>query len=86
MPGESLEVPTVVGETMGGVIGVEGAPDAAYVPGFDINSFAIATPQIRIGGFKGTEFIIRYIAFDAGDHVAVAGQGSVKGLKGRLTV
>ena len=74
----------VVGDTEGGVIGVEGAPDAVYVPGFDINSFAIATPQIRIGGFKGTEFIIRYIALDVGD--VELGNMSLLGLGGRHSI
>ena len=82
--GGSLDVPTVVGETVGGVIDVDGGPDPNYVPGFDINSFAIATPQIRIGGFKGTEFIIRYIAFDAGD--VELGNMSLLGLGGRHSI
>lgn len=61
--GTSVEVPTVVGEPEGGVI----LPDIAYAPGFDINSFALAAPQIRIGAFKGTEALFRYIALDVGD-------------------
>jgi hypothetical protein len=73
-----------VGATEGGVIDVDGAPDEEYVPGFDINSFAIATPQIRIGGFKGTEFIIRYIALDVGD--VELGNMSLLGLGARHSI
>lgn len=78
--GESLEVPTVVGAPMGGAIPTEGLDQIMYPPGFDINSFAIAVPQIRIGAVKGTEAIIRYIAIDAGDtelgNISLVGVGA----------
>ena len=63
----SNPVPTVVGAAEGGVIPTTTPPGIAYAPGFDINSFALAVPQIRIGSFKGTEAVVRYIAIDAGD-------------------
>jgi len=82
--GESLSVPSVVGDTEGGVILVDGFPDAGYAPGFDINSFAVAVPQIRIGAVKGTEAVIRYIAFDAGD--VELGNMSLLGLGARHSI
>jgi hypothetical protein len=82
--GADLSVPTVVGDPEGGLIPTVVPPEIAYVPGFDINSFAIATPQIRIGGFRGTELIIRYIAFDAGD--VELGNMSLLGLGGRHSI
>lgn len=82
--GESLTVPTVVGDTVGDVIAVDGFPDANYVPGFDINSFAVAVPQIRIGAVKGTEAVIRYIALDAGD--VELGNMSLLGLGARHSI
>jgi hypothetical protein len=85
MPGESLEVPTVIGDTEGGVIDLDGDPHAEYVPGFDINSFAIAAPQIRIGGFKGTEAIFRFIPpLDVGD--VELGEMSLIGFGGRHSI
>jgi hypothetical protein len=60
-------VPTVVGDAEGGTIPTVNPPEIAYPPGFDINSFALTAPQIRIGAFKGTEAVLRYIAIDVGD-------------------
>ena len=74
MPGDnepidtaSLETPTVVGDPAGVVIETESLPYIATVPGFNMNSFALAVPQLRIGAYMGTEATIRYIAIDAGD-------------------
>ena len=78
--GASLEVPTVVGDTEGGVI----PPDIAYAPGFDINSFALAAPQVRIGAFMGTEALFRYVALDVGD--SEFGSMSLVGVGGRHSI
>jgi hypothetical protein len=66
-PIEDAWVPTVVGDTEGGTIPTTMPPEIVYAPGFDINSFALAVPQIRIGAFRGTEAVIRYISVDVGD-------------------
>jgi hypothetical protein len=64
----SLDVPTVVGDPEGGIIPTDAPPEIAYVPGFNINSFAVAVPQIRVGAVMGTEAIIRFIpAVEFGD-------------------
>lgn len=78
--GTSVDVPTVVGEPEGGVI----LPDIVYAPGFDINSFALAVPQLRIGAFKGTEALFRYIALDVGD--TEFGSMSLVGVGGRHSI
>lgn len=65
--GADLEVPTVVGDTEGGTIPTITPPEIAYAPGFDINSFGLATLQFRAGAYKGTEGIFRFIASDFGD-------------------
>lgn len=83
--GASLKVPTAVGDTEGGVIPTVAPPEIAYVPGFDINSFAVAVPQIRIGAVRGTEAVIRYIAFDAGGDVEL-GNMSLIGLGARHSI
>ena len=59
-------------------------PGIAYAPGFDINSFALAVPQVRIGAYKGTEAVIRYIALDVGD--VELGSVSLIGVGGRHSI
>ncbi len=82
---DSLEVPTVVGDTEGGTIDVDGGLDQAYVPGFDINSFAVAVPQLRIGAVKGTEAIIRFVPpLETGD--VELGDLSLFGIGGRHSI
>ena len=78
--GTSVDVPTVVGDAQGGTI----SPGADYAPGFDINSFALAVPQLRIGAFKGTEALFRYIALDVGD--TEFGSLSLVGVGGRHSI
>ena len=80
----SLTVPTVVGDTEGGIIPTTMPPEIAYAPGFDINSFALAVPQIRIGAFQGTEAVIRYIAVEAGD--TEFGSSSLVGVGARHSI
>ena len=82
--GADLYVPTVVGPTEGGTIPTGIPPEIAYVPGFELNSFALAVPQIRIGSFKGTEAIFRYIALDVGD--VELGNISLIGVGGRHSI
>jgi len=82
--GASLLVPTVVGDTEGGTIPTTVPPELVYAPGFDINSFALAVPQIRIGAYQGTEAVIRYIAIEAGD--TELGNMSLVGLGARHSI
>jgi hypothetical protein len=62
-----VEASTVVGP--GEAVVVDGVAGTAFAfpGGFDLNSFAIAVPQLRIGSIRGTEALIRYIAIDAGE-------------------
>ena len=66
-PETTVEAPTVVGP--GGAIIVPGDGGTAFPfpGGFNLASLALAAPQLRIGSFKGTEALIRYMAFDTGD-------------------
>ena len=67
-PETTVEAPTVIGS--GEAVVIENLQDSsafAFPGGFDLNSFALAVPQVRIGSFKGTEALIRYIALDVGD-------------------
>lgn len=38
-----------------------------FYGGFDVNSFALAVPQIKLSAYKGTEVMIRYFALDTGE-------------------
>lgn len=76
--GDLPEVPTIAGDTHAVVVEGESSTSFAYPGGFDLNSFAVAVPQIRIGTAKGTEALIRYIAIDVGD--AEIGNFSLLGL------
>lgn len=59
--------PTVVGS--GDVVTVPGSGGSTFTfpGGFNLNSFAIAVPQVDIGAVAGTEATIRFLAFDVGD-------------------
>ena len=66
-PETTVEAPTVVGP--GGAIIVPGDGGTAFPfpGGFNLASLALAAPQLRIGSFRGTEALIRYMVFDTGE-------------------
>ncbi|MFC1799568.1 DUF6588 family protein [Candidatus Eisenbacteria bacterium] len=67
-PETTTDAPTVVGP--GEAVEVENEAGAKFFfpGGFDLNSLALATPQIRFGAFKGTEGLIRFAAGVIGDN------------------
>lgn len=56
--------PTVVGSGKALIVEGDGGTAFAFPGGFDLNSFALAAPQLRAGGLFGTELILRYFAID----------------------
>jgi hypothetical protein len=76
-PVTTVTAPTVVGS--GEAVEVPGEAGTAFIfpGGFDLGSFALAVPQIRIGSYYGTEALLRYIVFDVGDNEL--GDGSLFG-------
>lgn len=66
-PEQTVEAPTVVGD--GGSIVVDGDANSQFTfpGGFDLNSFGVTVPQLRLGNYMGTEAVIRYFAIDMGD-------------------
>ncbi len=66
-PASTANAPTVVGD--GGAVIVEGDGGAqfAFPGGLDLNSFALIVPQLRVGGVMGSEALIRWASFEAGD-------------------
>ncbi len=65
-PAQTVEAPTIVG---GESVEVQGDNGTAYAfpGGFNLDAFALAVPQIRVGSIMGTEAVIRYFAMDTGD-------------------
>jgi hypothetical protein len=57
----------------------DGGTAFAFPGGFDVGSFAITAPQLRVGSVFGTEAMVRFIAFKIGDNdlgdVMLAGFG-----------
>jgi hypothetical protein len=66
-PSSSAEASTVVGPGEGVAIGGDGGTTFMFPGGFDLNSFALTVPQIRVGSYMGTEALFRYMASDLGD-------------------
>jgi len=66
-PETTVEASTVVGPIDAIIVPGDGGTTFAFPGGFDLASLALAAPQIRIGSFKGTEAVIRYLVYDTGD-------------------
>jgi hypothetical protein len=66
-PQQTVKAPTVVGDGDALIVTGDGGTKFAFPGGFDLNSFAIAVPQLRIGSIRGTQALIRYFAMDTGD-------------------
>ena len=66
-PEASVPVPTVVGSTGSVVVPGDGGTQFAFPGGFDVGSFALTAPQLRVGSVFGTEAMVRFIAFRIGD-------------------
>jgi hypothetical protein len=67
-PEQTVDAPTIIGD--GAAVIVVNNDTGAEFPfpgGFDLNSFALAVPQLRIGSYMGTEALVRYIAINTGD-------------------
>jgi hypothetical protein len=68
-PVTHADAPTVVGSEKALIVEGDGGTAFAFPGGLNLNSFALAAPQLRAGGLFGTEVILRYFAID------VAGSG-----------
>lgn len=67
LPVQHVEAPTVVGPGEAKEVSGQGGTSYKFPGGFDLNSFAIAVPQLRIGSVFGTEAIFRYFSINTGD-------------------
>lgn len=66
-PVQTTDAPTVVGSGDAKLVPGSGGSQFAFPGGFNLNSFALAVPQLRIGCVRGTQALIRYIGFNTGD-------------------
>jgi len=63
-PVQYADAPTAVGSTEAVIVEGDAGTAFAFPGGLDLNSFALAAPQIRVGGLFGTELIVRYYAMN----------------------
>lgn len=66
-PEQTVDAPTIIGSGEALIVPGDEATSFAFPGGFDLNSFALAVPQLRIGSYMGTEALVRYIAINTGD-------------------
>ncbi|MDD3642510.1 MAG: hypothetical protein PHQ19_03495 [Candidatus Krumholzibacteria bacterium] len=59
-PQRTVEAPTVVGPTQAVIVDGDGGTHFAFPGGFDVGSFAIVAPQLRVGSVFGTEAMVRF--------------------------
>jgi hypothetical protein len=67
VPEQTVQAPTVVGSGDAKIVTGDGGTQFAFPGGFNLNSFAIAVPQLRVGSIRGTQALIRYFAMNTGD-------------------
>src|SRR5262245_13018007 len=77
---ESVEAPTVIGDTQAVAQDGQGGTVFYHPGGFDVGEFAIAVPELTIGSVAGTSLMLRWISVDVGD--ADIGDLSVFGIGG----
>jgi hypothetical protein len=66
-PQQRVSAPTVVGSEKAVVVEGDGGSQFAFPGGFDLSSFTLAVPQLRIGAVMGSELLLRYFAMQIGD-------------------
>lgn len=80
----SFDVPTVVGPGEAVVVAGSGGSQFAFPGGFDLNSFGLAVPQLRISSIAGTEGVVRWVAVETGDNDL--GKVDMFGIGGRHSI
>jgi hypothetical protein len=58
------DAPTIVGSGDAREVTSSSGASYAFPGGFDLNSFGLIVPQLRVGGVMGTEAVVRWFAFD----------------------
>ena len=65
-PVKYASAPTIVGSEKAVIVDGDFGTSYAFPGGFNLHSFALAVPQLRIGSVLGTEAIIRYFGLNVG--------------------
>lgn len=79
----SYAVPTVVGSSEAVIADGQGGAQFAFPGGFDLNSFGLAVPQLRLSSIAGTEAVVRWIAISTGDNENDLSNVEMFGIGGR---
>jgi hypothetical protein len=81
---QNATAPTVVGSTKSVTVTDQGTGASFTFPGgLDLNRVGLAVPQVVVGGVKGTELMLRYIAVHIGDEGNELGDLSTFGIGAR---
>jgi hypothetical protein len=84
-PVTQVEASTVVGPGASVSVTGDGGTQYVFPGGFDIGSLTIGVPQLTVGGFRGTEAVLRWIpTIDTGD--AEIGEIKLFGLGARHSI
>jgi hypothetical protein len=67
-PRQRANAPTVVGPGDAVTVDGDAGSQFSFPGGFNLNSFALAAPQIRFGSFAGTEILLRGFGGVVGDN------------------
>jgi hypothetical protein len=65
-PEQYVKVPTVVGDPNAVFVTGTASTMFAFPGGFDVDHVSISAPQVRVGSWKGTEAVGRFILYDTG--------------------
>jgi hypothetical protein len=66
-PPQIVQAPTIIGSGTVVTVPGTGGTTFSFPGGFSLSSFAIAVPQLRFGGFAGTEGVVRVFGTNTGD-------------------
>lgn len=83
-PTTQEEVSTVVGPGGATVVTGAGGAQFAFPGGFDVNSFGLVVPQIRLSSLAGIEAVVRWAAYEDTD--ADIGKIDLFGIGGRYSL
>jgi hypothetical protein len=83
-PSAQEEVSTVVGPGGATVVSGSGGSQFAFPGGFDLNSFGLVVPQIRLSSLAGVEAVVRWAAYEDTD--ADVGEIDLFGIGGRYNL
>ncbi len=82
-PPQEVETSTIIGNPQGAVVVSPSGTEFVFPGGYDLKSFLIGIPTLKIGSLYGTEMAIRYMNFKISDDI---GRLSLFGIGGRHSI